>query len=269
MTANQNIKVSIITVVKNGLPYLDDCINSFKLQDYNNKELIVIFSKSNDLTLSYLKQKKIKFFKENKLGIYRAINKGLDKASGDLVGILHSDDIFFDTKVITDVVRKYKSEKFDICYGNVYISKKSSLKIILRKWQSSKFYYAKFYYGWMPPHTSIFISRNFIKKKYSTKYKISSDYKYILDNFKKNNRKIFFFDRFISIMRSGGLSNLNFKSYVLKSNEDYSILKKKFFCSRLISFLKIVIKIPQLFFIKIKFNTKDKIYKEIINKRSY
>jgi glycosyltransferase len=269
MKVKKNIKVSIITVVKNGLPFLDDCINSFKLQDYNNKELIVVFSKSNDSTLSYLKEKKIRFFEENKFGIYRAINKGLNKAKGDLVGILHSDDIFFDTSVISDVVKKYKSKKFDICYGNVCISKKNNLKVILRKWQSSKFDYKKFYYGWMPPHTSIFINRNLVKRKYSTKYKISSDYKYILDNFKKNSKKIFFFNRFITIMRSGGLSNLNLKSYILKSNEDHLILKEKFLYPRLIYFLKIFTKISQFIFIKIKFNTKDKIYKEIINKKIY
>jgi len=186
-----------------------------------------------------------------------------------LVGILHSDDIFFDTRVISDVVKKYKSKKFDICYGNVCISKKNNFKAILRKWQSSKFDYKKFYYGWMPPHTSIFINRNLVKKKYSTKYKISSDYKYILDNFKKNSKEIFFFNRFITIMRSGGLSNLNLKSYILKSNEDYLILKEKFLYPRLIYLLKIFIKISQFIFFKIKFNTNDKIYKEIINKKTY
>jgi hypothetical protein len=67
-------------------------------------------------------------------------------------------------------------------------------------------------------------------------------------------------------MRSGGLSNLNLKSYILKSNEDYLILKEKFLYPRLIYFFKIFIKISQFIFIKIKFNTKDKIYKEIINK---
>jgi hypothetical protein len=121
----------------------------------------------------------------------------------------------------------------------------------------------------MPPHTSIFINRNLVKKKYSTKYKISSDYKYILDNFKKNSKEIFFFNRFITIMRSGGLSSLNLKSYILKSNEDYLILKEKFLYPRLIYLFKIFIKISQFIFFKIKFNTNDKIYKEIINKKIY
>ena len=102
----KNIKVSILTIVKDGMPFLEDSLESFKLQNYQNKELIVVYSKSEDMTFNLLKSKKFikKILINNFLkNIFCSINIGLKHAEGDLIGILHSDDIFYDENVLSNV----------------------------------------------------------------------------------------------------------------------------------------------------------------------
>ena len=112
-------KISIITVVKNGMPYIKEALNSFNLQDYENKELIIICTKSEDGTEEFLNNnlnKNIKLFNYNESGIYKAINEGLKKVTGEIIGILHSDDIFYSNKILSRISEKFENEKFDLCY---------------------------------------------------------------------------------------------------------------------------------------------------------
>ena len=174
-------KVSIITIVKNGMPFIEDSLESFKFQNYKNKELIVVYTKSEDTTLNILKSKNyIKRILVDNISnnLYGSINIGLKHANGDLIGILHSDDIFFDKNVLSNVVKNYTQSNFDLAYGDVIISKKYEINIPLRLWKSGKFVFKKLQFGWMPPHTSIFISKKLKKNKYSIKYKVSADYDY-------------------------------------------------------------------------------------------
>ena len=158
----KNIKVSILTIVKDGMPFLEDSLESFKLQNYQNKELIVVYSKSEDMTFHLLKSKKFikKILIDNSNNLYGSINIGLKYAKGDLIGILHSDDIFYDENVLSNVVKSYSNSNFDLAYGDIIISKEHELDNPLRLWKSGKFVSENLKYGWMPPHTSIFISKN-------------------------------------------------------------------------------------------------------------
>ena len=113
----RNPKISIITVVRNGMPYLMDSINSFLKQKYNNKELIIIYSKSSDLTLDYLnkiKNKNIRIiidkYSKNKFG---SLNLGIKEAKGDIFGLLHSDDIFYSNEVIKNIAETYQKNSFE------------------------------------------------------------------------------------------------------------------------------------------------------------
>jgi glycosyltransferase len=175
------MKISIITAVKNGMPYLKDAVKSFELQNYKNKELIIVYSKSNDGTDSYLHslKKKYKIFLDANTGNkFDAINIGIKKSRGDIVGLLHSDDIFFNYKTLSNIIDKIKISELDGAYGGVYFSEKNNLNIINRIWVPKKFNKKKLFSGWMPPHTSLFIKKDIFKKigLYSNKYKISSDY---------------------------------------------------------------------------------------------
>ena len=95
------MKISVITVVKNGIPFLKDAIKSFELQKYKNKELIIVYAKSNDGTENYIKsllKKNYKIIKDNSNNRYKAINEGIKKCKGNIIGLLHADDIFFNNQ---------------------------------------------------------------------------------------------------------------------------------------------------------------------------
>jgi glycosyltransferase len=222
------MKVSIITVVKNGMPFLKDAIRSFELQEYKNKELIIVYSKSNDGTEIYVKsllKKNYKIIKDNSNNRYNAINKGIKKSNGDIVGLLHSDDIFFNNQTLSDVCIHIKN--YDIVYGGVYFAERNNLKKIKRIWSPANFKKKNISLGWAPPHVSTFIKKLVFKKVgyYSCKYMISSDYDFLLRVILSNKFKIKSTNKFHNIMRLGGDST-NIKKLFLKLKDDYSIIKK-------------------------------------------
>ena len=240
----QKPKVSIITIVRNGMPRLLDTLESFKKQSYKNKELIVVYSKSEDRTLKIIKSSNIvnKIIYQNKPNLYNAINLGLKNANGDVIGILHSDDIFFSSKSLEIVMKSYIKDKFDIAYGNILISKKNNFEDVIRNWKSKPFKKKKLKYGWMPPHVGLFISKNNKNIMYNENYKISADYLYILKIFNRN-KIIRYIDSYITIMRAGGISS----NHILKFREDLSVAKKYFKYYYLTILLKIISIIYVLF----------------------
>lgn len=258
-------KITIITVVKNGMPYLPNCLKSYELQDYKNKNLIVVYSESRDQTLEFLKKKKnqgiidkliIDNHSRNKFG---ALNIALDNVESDYFGILHADDIFFSPDTLSKIVNKFDEEKkIEVIFGNVIFCSKENIINFKRFWKSSEFKKEKLSYGWMPPHTSIFLKRNFLNLRYDANYHISADYNYILQLFEKNPRT-FFYDRVITLMRLGGDST-GFSTFYIKFLQDFKIIQtmfKNLVFLRLM--LKIIRKLNQFFFSKKKFSI-DKNY---------
>ena len=259
----KNIKVSIVTVVKNGMPYLEDCIKSYQIQDYKNKELIVVYSNSQDRTYTFLKKQKhitkliIDKKSKNK---FSALNIGLQNTTGDIIGLLHSDDIFASTKVLSNVAKIYQETNFDISYSDIKFCLRNNLLAIRRAWISSNYNFKKMQLGWMPPHVSIFISKKYKNIAYRTCYPISGDYDYILRIFKKASNIVY--TNYVSvIMRLGGVSN---KFIFKKTKEDLLIAKNHLGNIYIFTiFFKNLIKIPQL--LKGKFEFKYK-YSQYIKK---
>lgn len=250
----KNIKVSIVTVVKNGMPFLEDCIKSFQLQDYKNKELIVVYSHSKDQTYTFLKKQKCitKLIIDNKSkNKFGSLNIGLQNTTGDIIGLLHADDIFGSNKVLSNVAKTYQKKNFDILFGNIKFCLRNNLLAIKRIWTSSKFTFRKLQLGWMPPHVSIFISKEYKKISYQTKYPISGDYDYILRIFRMASNVIYL-NYVTTIMRLGGVSN---KFIFKKTKEDLLIARNNLGYFFLITvFLKNIIKIDQLLAFSFKKN---------------
>ena len=137
-----NKKISVITVVKNGMPFVKSAIKSFTLQTYQNKEMIIVYSPSNDGTEEYLKN-----IKEENIIVkkdvtsknrYGSINVGIDLSKGEIFGLLHSDDVFYNEKIL-DLISKNISNEIDLIYGDILYSETHNLKKIKRVWKSSKF----------------------------------------------------------------------------------------------------------------------------------
>ena len=222
------MKISIITVVKNGMPFLRDAIKSFELQKYQNKELIIVYSKSNDGTENYIKslaKRNYKIIKDNSNNRYKAINKGIKKSSGDVIGLLHADDIFFNNQTLFDVCAHI--DKYDIVYGGVYFAERNNLTKIKRIWKPKNLNKISILFGSVPPHISTFMKKKVFNKigYYSEKYMISGDYDFLLRSIYSNKFKIKSTNKFHNIMRLGGDST-NISKIFLKLKEDYLIIKK-------------------------------------------
>ena len=243
------MKISIITVVKNGMPFLKESINSFNSQKYKNKELIIVYSDSNDGTIEYIKKNKKKNFtvikdkkSKNKFG---PLNLGIKKSNGNIIGILHSDDFYPRKNVLSNIVQTFKSKKCDVVYGNLLFCKTNKKKIV-RKWLSGKFHRQSLKFGWMPPHTTIYVNSKVIKKNlYSLKYPISGDYKFILELFNKK-LKFIFLNKYLCTMRVGGDST-KIENLFKKLKEDMSIAKLYYDNYIICIICKILRKVNQLF----------------------
>lgn len=138
------MKVSIITATNNSEKTIEDCIKSLIRQVYMNIEFIIIDNNSKDLTLNIIdkyKQKNdsIKLISESDKGLYDALNKGISYASGDIIGFLHSDDIFYDCYCVFDVVNFFRDKKFDGVYGDLQYVNKENINKIIRLWKSCEF----------------------------------------------------------------------------------------------------------------------------------
>ena len=254
-------QISIITVVKNGLPYLKTAIQSIKEQQCAkelNIEHIVVCSPSNDGTEEYLsKIDKIKLILDrNSKNKFESLNVGIENCSGDIIGILHADDVFYANDTLIKVLSNF-NEDIDVVYGNILFSKKNDLTKINRVWKSSSFKSSRLLLGWMPPHTSIFVRKNILKNNlYETKYPISGDYYFILKLFNNNNYRFKHLNDFITIMRTGGDST-KIVNFFRKLREDVNIIKKFYNILFIITLLlKILSKINQIKFIKFNLNNE-------------
>jgi glycosyltransferase involved in cell wall biosynthesis len=174
-------KVSIITVVFNNREMIKNAIASVLNQTYKNIEYIVIDGSSDDGTIDVIRSygKKIsKFSSEKDSGIYDAMNKGIRMATGDIVGILNSDDIYIDNFVISKVVMQFINTHCDSLYADlVYVNPRNVDKII-RYYDSGIFCLSRFSSGIMPAHPTFFVKREVYKKYgiFRTDLKIAADF---------------------------------------------------------------------------------------------
>lgn len=247
------MKVSIITVVLNNRRYISECIESVLNQTYGDIEYIVVDGASTDGTLEVIykyKDRIAKIISEPDKGIYDAMNKGIAMATGDIVGILNSDDIYADEYVIEDVVKTISENGVDSCYGDlVYVDKEDTSKVI-RYWKSGNFYKERFKKGWVPPHPTFFVRRECYEKygNFNTKFRVSADYDLMLRFLWVYGISTYYIPRVLVKMRVGGHSNNSMKNIVRKSLEDYRILKVNYIDHPLLALVfKKISKLPQFF----------------------
>ena len=245
-------KISVITVCYNSENTILDTLNSFNDQDYPNKELIIIDGKSNDNTIKIIRESKINyksFVSEEDDGIYDAINKGITLCSGDLIGLLHSDDVFSNKYCLSMVAKKYVLKRSNGIYCDLdYVSSLNPKKII-RKWNAGKFSKKNFTYGWMPPHPTLYIEKNAYKElgSYKLDFKISADYELILRFFWTNSLSLSYIPETLVKMKTGGASNKNIKNILKKTIEDAKAIKLNNMNIFPTLFLKNISKINQFF----------------------
>ena len=205
------MKVSIITVVYNNVKYIGESIESVLSQDYHPVEYIVIDGGSTDGTLDVVEKYRDKisvFLSEPDDGIYDALNKGINIATGDVIAILHSDDLFCGECVVSDMVKRMSDTKSEFCFSDMVIVDSVSDKV-LRYYMAGYFSRWMFRMGWMPPHPTCFINKSLFDEfgLYSLKYKVAGDFDFLLRIFYKRDIHWSYLDRVTVKMRQGGVSN--------------------------------------------------------------
>jgi glycosyltransferase involved in cell wall biosynthesis len=220
---NNNPLVTIITVVLNNAKYIEGAIQSILSQKYKNIEHIIIDGGSNDGTVEIINKysgKISQFISEPDNGFYDALNKGINLSNGDVVGILNSDDEFYDEYSILDVVNAMVKSNAEFCYSDVVLMDKD-LEKILRHYRARIFNKWLFRIGWMPPHPACFFRKSvFIEfGGYSTQFTIASDFDFLVRMFYRREIDTIFLNQVLVRMRNGGLSNSGVKSKVIIMRE--------------------------------------------------
>jgi len=244
------MKVSIITSVYNNEKTIEDAVKSVLSQTYPNIEYIVVDGASKDNTVSVIKkyQDKIStFVSERDKGIYDGLNKGVSLATGDVIAFLHSDDIYADENIISEVVEHFKKTNTDSIYGDlVYVDKEDTSKIF-RYWQSGEYSFKKLCNGWMPPHPTFFVKKEFYDKygKFDLDFGIAADYDFMLRMLGKYKITTSYLPKVLYKMRVGGASNRSLKNIIQKSREDIKALKNNNIGGLHTIIMKNLSKIPQ------------------------
>lgn len=210
------MKVSIITTCYNRATTIQGAIESVLAQDYPDIEYIIIDGLSNDGSVDTIKsmmddgrwKKSWKFISERDHGMYEAINKGIRMATGDIIGLVHSDDFLYDNNVVSDVVKRFVETGADFLYGDgVFVNANDTNKPV-RNWIGGTYHRWKVACGWLPLHPTCYIRRDVMMHEglYDESYKIAADSDLLFRYLYMANLKVTYLKRKIIKMRMGGLS---------------------------------------------------------------
>lgn len=240
------MKISIITVVWNNKETIKDAIDSILSQTYKNIEYIIIDGGSTDGTVEIIKSygdKISKFVSEKDNGLYDAMNKGVSLATGDVIGILNSDDFYMDEFVIEKVVNEFKEKDADSVYADlIYVNSQNTDKVV-RYYNSSYFSPDKFAYGWMPAHPTFFVKK-WVYDKYGlfkTDYVVAADFDILARFLYLHKISYSYLKEVIVKMRMGGVST-SFSSIWINSAEQLRACREYHIDTNL---LKILSRYPQ------------------------
>ncbi|WP_321424515.1 glycosyltransferase family 2 protein [uncultured Bacteroides sp.] len=225
------MKVSIITATYNSAETVRDTIESVLQQNYKNIEYIIIDGGSKDSTLDIVKSyngRIAKVVSESDKGIYDAMNKGIRLATGDIVGILNSDDFYTSNDVIPTIVEEFKKEKVDAVYGDIHFVSPDDLNTCVRYYSSKIFQPSYMRFGFMPAHPSFYVKRECYLKYggYSLDYKISADFDLLVRFINKYKITCKYLPMDFVTMRRGGASTAGIRSKITLNEENIRACKK-------------------------------------------
>jgi len=218
------VKISVITVCFNAAETIGDTIQSIRSQSHPNIEYIVVDGGSTDETLAIIAQNQdaislLLTGPDN--GMYDAANKGINAASGTIVGMLNADDFYADKDVLRDVANALV-EGNDAVYGNLHYVDRERPQIVRRNWVSGSYERKNFLSGWMPPHPTFFIRKTAYERfgTFRSDFKSAADYELMLRMLYKHSLKPSYIDRVLVKMRVGGKSNVSVANRIRANRED-------------------------------------------------
>ncbi len=218
------MKISIITVSFNSAGHIEDAVKSVLSQDHDDIEYIVVDGASTDGTQDILKKYDgsiSKWISEPDKGIYDAMNKGIKMAAGEVVGMLNSDDFYYDGHVLSKVAEAFEDEEVDAVYGDLIFVDPENLGRTVRTYSSRKWSPEKFAKGYMPAHPTFFVRRKFYEKYglFETDYRIAADYELLIRFLYVHKLRYRYLPMKMVKMRKGGVSSNGIRSNIILNNE--------------------------------------------------
>ena len=222
------MKVSLITVVYNNEKFIENSICSVLSQKYSNIEYIIIDGGSSDGTLNIIEKYKDRidlFISEPDKGIYDAMNKGILKSSGDIIGFLNSDDFFTYDHVVSDIVNFFKLNNISIVYANIGYVKKFDKNTIIRNWISKKYHDKYFEYGNVPAHPTFYVKKSVYLENqlFNLNLKFAADYELMFRLLKIKKYSSLYFNQRIINMRIGGKTSKNIINIIKQNIEIFRV----------------------------------------------
>ena len=249
------MKISIITATYNSAKTIAYTLDSVLGQTYKDIEYIVIDGKSSDGTVGILEQYlprfngKMKFVSEKDKGLYDAMNKGIGMATGDVVGMLNSDDFYTSNDVLELIAKELSDQSIDAVYGDVHYVDDANLNVCVRYYSSRIFKRERMKMGFMPAHPSFYCRREIYLKcgKFDTQYKVAADFEQLLRIIYINKTRIKYLPIDFVTMRTGGVSNSNLDSRLTIMKEHKMALKNNGVkCSSLLLYCRYFYKIYEV-----------------------
>jgi glycosyltransferase len=218
------MKISVITATYNSAATVRDTLASIQRQDHADIEHIIIDGRSTDGTLDIVADfpHVDKILSEKDKGIYDAMNKGILLATGDVIGILNSDDIYIEPGVLSAVARAFADPAVMTVYADLQYVHSGDLERVQRTWITGPFQKRKFYFGWMPPHPTFFVRKVVYDRAglFNTDLRSAADYELMLRILVKCGFPAHYIPRVLVKMRAGGVSNASFRNRIRANRED-------------------------------------------------
>lgn len=234
------MKISIITATWNSEKSILETLRSIQEQDYPRDQIewIVIDGASTDRTIERIKKADFqpdKLVSEPDEGIYDALNKGVRRATGDIIGFLHADDILASPGVFERVACAFENSGAEALYGDLeYVREEEGGGLsVVRYWESGVYFRHKLKWGWMPPHPALYLKKEVYDRIrtldgeiFDTALSCAADYDFILRLFAKHNVEPAYLKMRLVKMRVGGISNRSLKHILRKSKEDWQVIRR-------------------------------------------
>ena len=243
------MKISIVTACYNSVSTILDTLRSIQMQTHQDIEHIVIDGGSSDGTLEILEQNIehiAVLISEPDKGLYDAMNKGISKATGDVIGMLNSDDLFANRNALAMIVNKLSDPSIDACYGDLIYVKCDDIDQVVRYWKSSEYKPDLFSKGWVPAHPTFYVRKSIHDKHgilFNTNYELAADYDIFLRLLFTNKINVAYIPEVLVKMRLGGATNKSLQNIINQNRESIQILKShdyncspiKFICNKFIN----------------------------------
>lgn len=258
------LKISIITATYNSGKTIKDTLSSVLNQSYKNYELIIKDGGSNDNTVEICREYenifegRLKVISEPDKGIYDAMNRGIDNASGDIVGILNSDDFYTSDDILDRIAKEFSADKdLDAIYGDIHFVSPDNLTKCTRYYSSSYFRPSLLRFGFMPAHPSFYVRKEVYDKYglYDLQFRTSSDFEWIVRLFAKYHIRAKYIKKDFVTMRTGGESTAGIEAKRKVNNDIVASLKKHgIFTCGAFKYIRYAWKGIELIYTKIKYN---------------